>query len=212
MSAIQRLASHATILIVFSILFLSSLTSFAQAPDSINYQAVARDQNGNVLTNQTGTVTFRILSGSATGPVVYREDHIVTTNSYGHFNVYIGGGTQVGGANFADIDWGGSSHYLNVVIDFFGSEDMGTTQLVSVPYALYAKTAGNSLKAGDGIEIRNDSIFNAGDTSITNELRNYSKTAMIEQGFLKKGFLSRVLESLRSNKSLKNETPQSGAS
>ncbi|MBL4709095.1 MAG: hypothetical protein JKY48_11730, partial [Flavobacteriales bacterium] len=172
MFAIQRISSYVIAFTFFSAFFLTSFSVSAQAPESINYQAIARNSSGIVLEDQMGTVTFTILSGSISGTEVYKESHFVTTNSFGLFNVKIGKGTNsIPTKPFSAVDWGNNSHYLNVVIDFFGPEDLGTTELVSVPYALYAKSSGNKIKAGRGIEVfNNDSIVNVGDTSSSNEL------------------------------------------
>ena len=173
MLASQRLFSYAIVIAFFSTFFLFPFSSLAQSPESINYQAIARNSSGIVLEGQTGTVTFTIFSGTATaGNEVYQEKHDVTTNSFGLFNVKIGEGYDtLPGKPFSSIDWGNNQHFLNVMIDFFGSEDLGTTELISVPYALYAKSSGNQIKAGEGISVlNNDSIINIGDLSSSNEL------------------------------------------
>jgi len=156
-----------------AILF-SSFTVAAQAPEGINYQAVARDLNGNSLSNTMITVRFGILSGSANGTLEYEEEYLmVTTNDFGLFNLVIGGGVNTNNgirADFSEIDWGSNAHFLRVEVN---NEVLSNTQLISVPYALYAKRSGNQFKAGPGIEIlNNDSILNIGDLSDTNELQN----------------------------------------
>ena len=156
-----------------AILF-SSFTVAAQAPEGINYQAVARDLNGNSLSNTMITVRFGILSGSANGTLEYEEEYLmVTTNDFGLFNLVIGGGVNTNNgirADFSEIDWGSNAHFLRVEVN---NEVLSNTQLISVPYALYAKRSGNQFKAGPGIEIlNNDSIVNIGDLSDTNELQN----------------------------------------
>ena len=96
-------------LIVFLFLFscfFSSFSLLAQAPDGINYQAVARDNNGNVLDNRLISVRFGILATSPTGTLLHEEEHsLITTNDFGLFNLVIGRGTRIGGtaANFAGI-------------------------------------------------------------------------------------------------------------
>lgn len=155
-----------------SILFLLFVTlSFAQTPQVINYQAIARDAGGNIVTNSIG-IKFRILQGSTSGTLVYEETHTSTPSSAGIFNVGIGAGTVVSG-NFSAINWQNSPYYLEVNIDPSGGTSystIGTTQLVSVPYALYAEKAGNatSYSAGNGISISSGSITNAApDQTIT---------------------------------------------
>ncbi len=130
-------------------LFLTSvafLDSRAQAPDSVNYQAVARDDQGKVLANEQIDVRMKVLSGSNAGTLVYEEEHNnVSTNQFGLFTLYIGGGAQTGGsaASFDSIDWGNAPHHIEVAVDAgSGYESLGSRKFVSVPYALYAKEAG----------------------------------------------------------------------
>ncbi len=128
----------------------------AQAPQGINYQAVARDASGSVLDGVSGTVRISILD-SIGGNVLYQEEHSVTTNQFGLFNVVIGQGTALQNA-FSTINWSLGKKYLEVEADFGnGYENMGTTQLVSVPYALYAETSGDG-PPGKNSVIRVDTI------------------------------------------------------
>ena len=121
-----------------SILFTAGL--FAQAPpQGINYQAVARDASGNELPNTPLTVRMGIYSDAAATILVYEETHPVTTNAFGLFNLVIGQGTQTSPGAFNAILWANSAYYMKVEINGgTGFTDMGTTQLMSVPYALYA--------------------------------------------------------------------------
>jgi len=114
---------------------ISTLAS-GQAPECFTYQAVARDVNGNLLTNQSVTIQFSILENSTTGNAVFVEQHNKTTNDFGLVNLEIGKGIPVTG-NFSSIDWESNTYFLKIEID---GEYMGTIQLVSVPYALHAKT------------------------------------------------------------------------
>ena len=128
-----------TLFILASVLFCA--ISFSQTvPQSINYQAIARDANGDELTNQSLTVKLSVISGTSTGTVSWQEKHTVTTNDFGLFTAVIGQGTSTGSgysATFDAIDWFDVDHYLKVEIDAgSGYLDMGTTQLLSVPYAL----------------------------------------------------------------------------
>ena len=119
------------------------MIGFGQSvPQGINYQAVARDSTGSVLMNQGLTIQFSIISDISTGNTSWQETHQDSTNAYGLFTAIIGQGisTSVGSsATFDVIDWG-SNHYLQVEINGI---NMGTTQLMSVPYSLYTKTADN---------------------------------------------------------------------
>jgi len=124
---------------------LSVATVFAQAPEKMNYQGVARDNSGNVLPNQSVGLQIKLRSGSSGGTVVYQETHAASTNAFGLFNVQIGGGSVESGT-FASIAWGTTTYYVEVLMDASGGTSytsMGTQQLVSVPYALNAKSAAN---------------------------------------------------------------------
>jgi hypothetical protein len=115
-------------------------------PAGINYQAVARDNNGKEIVNTGIEVRFTIRSGSPTGTVVYQEVFTdVTTTRYGVFSLVIGKGDPVTGT-FGAIDWSAFNHYLQVEVKFENIfMDMGTMQFMAVPYALYA---GKSLEPG----------------------------------------------------------------
>jgi hypothetical protein len=116
---------------------------YGQAPQAIKYQGVARDNVGNELTFQKLGLRLSIVADSATGTEVYVETHIDTTNEFGLFNVEIGNGITTD--DFTAIDWGSTTHYLMVEMDETGGtsyQEMGTSQLLAVPYALYADSAG----------------------------------------------------------------------
>lgn len=122
-----------------------ALASYAQAPELVNYQGVARDNSGNVLPNQNIGLRITLHSGSPSGTTVYQETHAITTNTFGLFAIEIGGGSVLSGT-VAAINWGSNVFYVQTEMDASGGtlySDMGTAQLLSVPYALYAKTSGN---------------------------------------------------------------------
>ena len=125
------------------ILLCLPFIGFAQSvPQGINYQAVARDANGDVLMNQALTIQFSVISDITTSAVSWQETHTVTTNDYGLYTAIIGQGTttSVGSSvTFDVIDWGASNHLLKVEVDYGGGLiDMGTTAFMSVPYSLNA--------------------------------------------------------------------------
>lgn len=129
---------------------------FSQAPQIINYQAVARYSSGAVMSNQTIGVKFDFHYASPTGPSLYIEKHGITTNDYGLFTLPIGLGTQLFGT-FAGINWANGPIYMEVLIDstgLSGYTSMGTTQILSVPYALYAEKSKTNLKV-DSTEVFN---------------------------------------------------------
>jgi hypothetical protein len=143
-------------------------------PQAINFQGVAIDKNGipvpgmdelgNPIQNSAIRVRFSILTGTATGSISYQEEHLTATDEFGRFNLEIGRGTATNGV-FSAINWGGDKHFLQVEVDLSA---LGTNytlasvqEFLSVPYALYAKTAGST---GDG------------DTDPTNEIQTLSLT------------------------------------
>ena len=119
----------------------------AQIPQGINYQAIARNISGAVMQNQAISVRFSILTDNASGTTVYSEIHSsVNTNNLGLFTLSIGSGTPQTGT-MAGINWANGAKFLKVEFDpNAGSTflDMGTTQLMSVPYALYSGSTNNS--------------------------------------------------------------------
>ena len=118
----------------------------AQAPLSVPYQAVARDAAGNLISNQLISLRFSVHDVTATGTVVYKETQSVTTNKLGLFNVSVGLGTVVSGT-FSGIGWGAGAKYLQVELDPTGGSSyisMGTSQMQSVPFALYAASGGTA--------------------------------------------------------------------
>ncbi len=108
------------------------------AQQGINYKAVVRDAGGILLVNQPLTLQLKILEGAGQTNV-YQETHITTTDANGILIVIIGEGT-VDSGDFSIIDWGTDNHFLNVQIDTgTGIIDLGTTRLLSVPYANFAE-------------------------------------------------------------------------
>ncbi|MBN2213137.1 MAG: fibrobacter succinogenes major paralogous domain-containing protein [Bacteroidales bacterium] len=126
-----------------SAIVLLTVTAWAQSPDKMNYQAVVRDADNAVLAGQAVGMQISILQGSAFGLAVYVETHTPTTNVNGLISLEVGAGTVVSG-NFAGIDWANGPYYLQTETDPDGGTDYrltGISQLLSVPYALHAKTA-----------------------------------------------------------------------
>ncbi|MFA5818660.1 MAG: hypothetical protein WC854_05220 [Bacteroidales bacterium] len=124
-------------LFTFTAVLLIAVTLMGQAPASFKYQAVLRDARGNIKANTATHIIFNILQGSATGTAVYSETHSVTTDGYGLINLALGKGTATNGALSA-INWGIGTYFVKISVD---GVEMGTDQLLSVPYALHAKTA-----------------------------------------------------------------------
>jgi hypothetical protein len=134
------------ILLLFFGLLIST-TAWAQTPQAINYQAIARNTIGQPLPNNTAIgVKFTLHQGSASGPTAYEERHQTNVNSGGVYNLKIGTGTVLSGT-FSSINWGSGSYFMEVGLDPNGGTNfntMGTAQLVSVPYALYAENVRNN--------------------------------------------------------------------
>ena len=124
----------------------------AQTPQKFNYQAVARNNVGVELANTTIGIKLSILDGSPTGAVVYSESQTVVTNQFGLFTLQVGNGTVLSG-NFANIAWGNGAKYIKTEIDPTGGASYtvaGTSQLISVPYALYAGQSGGGTTGPQG--------------------------------------------------------------
>ena len=127
-------------------LSLFALNTFAQAPEKMSYQAVVRNTTNNLVTNQPVGMQISILQGSATGTAVYVETQTPTSNANGLVSLEIGGGTVVSG-NMATINWANGPYFIKTETDPTGGSSYtitGTSQLLSAPYALYAKTSGSS--------------------------------------------------------------------
>jgi hypothetical protein len=127
--------------------------AYAQIPNAIPYQAVARNSSGAILASTNISVRFTVRDSTATGVIKYRETHAVTTSVQGMFSLSIGQGTPVTGT-FNGINWGVNSKFMQLEIDPTGGSsyiDMGTQQMLSVPYALYAGSAGNISNNGSSI-------------------------------------------------------------
>lgn len=141
-------------------LFILSMCLFAalclqaqeKMPQAISCQAVARDAQGKVIAAQTIGVKVEILKGSASGEVVFSETHNPTSSRTGTANLLIGQGSPVTG-EFAAIDWGGDTYYLQLSMDVAGGSNyqlVSTTQMLPVPYALYAAKAGSAKTVENG--------------------------------------------------------------
>ena len=151
----------------------------AQPPQLIPYQAIARDNVGNPVLNQNIGLRFSIHDQTISGALVWQESQTVVSNNLGIIVTALGGTVQL-----TSVDWGSGGKFLQVEMDITGGSnylDMGTQQMMSVPYALYAETAGSSnisnsvtnLPPGtavgntmywDGTQwvVNNQNIFNAG--------------------------------------------------
>ena len=120
-----------------------NLTLFSQAPQRLSYQAVIRNSSGGLVVSHAVGMKISILQGTSTGTAVYVETHTTTTNANGLATIEIGGGSVVSGT-FAGIDWGSGTYFIKTETDPAGGSTYtikGTSQMVSVPYALYSRTS-----------------------------------------------------------------------
>jgi hypothetical protein len=131
---------------LLSLLFILNNFSDAQTPQGFKYQAVVRDNSGLALTNKLVAIRLSLLLNSTNGTSVYSEVHNIATNDFGVANLNVGAGTNTTG-NFANIDWGAGTYFLKTEADITNGNNfvfLGTSQLLSVPYAMYAAKSANA--------------------------------------------------------------------
>lgn len=159
MERLFRNIKHKLSLLAFLLCFS---VGYSQVSGPFKYQAVVRDAQGLIIVNEPVIFRIGIIQGNPLGQTVSLEEHQVTTNQFGLVNIEIGTGLVLGG-DFYTIDWGADKYFINIQFNQpsqgSGFVDMGTSELLSVPYALYAREAGN---------------VNFNDTSATNELQQIS--------------------------------------
>ncbi|MCE3075253.1 beta strand repeat-containing protein [Chryseobacterium gwangjuense] len=158
------------ILLVMGIV-LGFYMAFAQVPEKMSYQAIIRNAGGQVLPNQSIAIKASILQGSPAGAAVYSERLTGNTNTNGLITLEIGSGTVLTGT-FNTINWSTGSYYLKTETDLAGGTNytiIGTSQLLSVPYAMFAKSAG-SVNTGSFVIPYVNTFNNAGNLfSLTND-------------------------------------------
>ena len=141
-----------------------SAMSFAQVPQMMSYQAVVRGSDNNLVANQQISMRVSILQGSAEGDVVYTETHSATTNANGLVSIEIGNGTS--NDEFSTINWANGPYFVKTETDVNGGENfeiVGVSRLLSVPYAMYAQSAGNMPDVSGFLSEETDPQFNAWD-------------------------------------------------
>ena len=135
-----------TILFFFFLILFANI-SFAQTPQGISYQAIARNAGGVPISNHSLQIKFSIVDSVVTGGLVYIESHNTTTNNFGLFSLTVGLGTPILNS-FNNINWSKNNKYLKIEMDTNNTSNwilIGTQQMMSVPYSLWSA---NGLKAG----------------------------------------------------------------
>ncbi len=152
----NALYTNRLILIWIIIGILSTTLGYAGAPQKFSYQAVIRDTDGELVINGSIGMQISILQGSPDGNTVYSETHQAVTNDNGLVSIEIGDGTTLTGS-MGEINWAEGPYFIKSETDLGGGINYSipaTTQLLSVPYALYAETGGTPGPAGeDGVGI-----------------------------------------------------------
>ncbi len=159
---------------------LTVAMAMAQAPEKFTYQAVVRNASNSLVANAQVGVRVSILQGSANGSAVYVETQTATTNANGLVTLSIGGGSVQQGT-FANIDWANGPFFLKTETDPNGGSNYtvtSTQQLLSVPYALYAKAAENGF-SGDYNDLTNTPQNVSAFTNDANYITNAQLTALL---------------------------------
>ncbi len=130
---------------IYTFVLLAAVNAalFGQSPQLFSYQAVIRDANGNLVSNNQVGIRIQILSGSEDGQAVYTEEHTPVSNANGLVTLEIGNG-NAGSGVFAGIDWSDGVYFIKMEADAEGGSNYnvsGVSRILSVPYALHAKTA-----------------------------------------------------------------------
>ena len=159
------------LLLIIPLFCLLNLGYTQSPPESFKYQSVVRDASGNMLQNQMVSFQFTIIQGNLPGTPVYQETFTISTNSYGLVNLDIGRGFVISG-NFSTIDWSLGPYFIETGLDVTGGTNfsiMSTNELMSVPYALYAKTSGGGPQGPPGPQGTQGPSGQDGNNSIINQ-------------------------------------------
>ncbi|MBL7764630.1 MAG: hypothetical protein JNJ58_00930 [Chitinophagaceae bacterium] len=176
-------------------LFILSLfcqTAWSQVPQKMNYQGIARNAEGLAINNAPISIKIAILPSSSANLPEFSEVHFVTTNEFGLYTLQIGAGVHQSG-NFKYIKWEQGNKFIRVAIDPVGGNnfiDAGTTELLSVPYALYAERSGTETEKtragtvttaagtmGDANKLAK--FFSAGNTITNSQITDNGNTVII---------------------------------
>ena len=156
---------------IFLCLAVASLTQLqAQTPQGFNYQATVRNTTGELIINSNVYFKFNVIQGAQTTVPVFTETHYVPTDDLGQVTLIIGEGTANTGV-FSEIEWSLGSYFLGIELSIDGPNDyvaMGTTQLLSVPYALYAANSGNATPTTPDL----DSVLAENNSANSQQIKN----------------------------------------
>ena len=156
---------------IFLCLAVASLTQLqAQTPQGFNYQATVRNTTGELIINSNVYFKFNVIQGAQTTVPVFTETHYVPTDDLGQVTLIIGEGTANTGV-FSEIEWSLGSYFLGIELSIDGPNDyaaMGTTQLLSVPYALYAANSGNATPTTPNL----DSVLAENNSANSQQIKN----------------------------------------
>ena len=156
---------------IFLCLAIASLTQLqAQTPQGFNYQATVRNTTGELIVNSNVYFKFNVIQGAQTTVPVFTETHYVPTDDLGQVTLIIGEGTANTGV-FSEIEWSLGSYFLGIELSIDGPNDyvaMGTTQLLSVPYALYAANSGNATPTTPDL----DSVLAENNSANSQQIKN----------------------------------------
>lgn len=156
------------IFIVLTVSVLFTILGYAQTPNQFKYQAVLRDNEGAIIADESVSVQIDILQSNMNGSAVFTENHDLTTTSNGIINLNIGAN-----ADLSVIDWSADTYFVKITVN---GEEMGTSQLLSVPYAQFANEAGNAF-SGNYNDLTNTpslSELASDNNSINNQLKDIS--------------------------------------
>ena len=154
--------------LIATIILISSV--FSQSPEKMSYQAVIRNSSNNLVTNAAVGMKISILQGSAEGTAVYAETQLPVTNGNGLVSIEIGTGST--SDDFSAINWTGGPCFLKTETDLNGGANytiVGTSQLLSVPYALFSKTAGNVFSGNYNDLTNQPALFSGSFIDLTNK-------------------------------------------
>lgn len=162
------------------VLLLCCGAILAQTPNAINYQAALRNNTGQPMVSQNVTVRFGIYSGPGAATKVFEETHSLTTTALGIINCVIGNGTATFGT-LSDVQWGNNQFHLKVEVNSgSGYNDMGTQQLISVPYSLYSgKSASADIANGISSNVKIPTSQLSGTGAATGQVLKWKDTAWI---------------------------------